>query len=56
MICPPCRGNDHEGCPERARQLDPGLSVTDKAGSRLCDCAHEPAGTAVARQAQRGFG
>jgi hypothetical protein len=41
MVCKPCRRRDHEGCPERARQLDPSISDIDKAGSRLCDCAHE---------------
>lgn len=40
MICPRCKESDHELCPERARQADPTLSETDKAGGSLCDCQH----------------
>jgi hypothetical protein len=42
MICAPCRGQRHHECPEIARQLRTDLTGTEKAGSRLCDCAHEP--------------
>lgn len=42
MICIPCRGRDHDGCPEIDRQKDLDISVTDKVGSALCYCAHQP--------------
>lgn len=31
---------DHAACPEQARQADPSLTATEKAGSSLCDCQH----------------
>ncbi len=45
MICPHCRDDHHEDCPELARQLDPELSPAVLAGSALCDCQHLGAGT-----------
>ncbi len=41
MICVMCRARDHSACPEIKRQADPDLSDTDKAGSSMCDYAHE---------------
>lgn len=40
MVCRPCRANEHEECPELARQADTELTATDKAGSHLCTCQH----------------
>ena len=42
MICAPCHNQDHEGCPEVARQADPDVSALSKAASELCYCAHQP--------------
>lgn len=41
MICVPCRNREHEGCPEKARQLDPDLTVIDRQGGAHCYCAHD---------------
>ena len=42
MICEPCHRQDHEGCPETARQLDPDLLPIDRIAGHLCYCAHVP--------------
>lgn len=41
MICVPCRNQDHEGCPEVARQNDPDLLPIDKTANAACYCAHQ---------------
>jgi hypothetical protein len=40
VICQPCRERSHDGCPEVARQRT-GLTMTELAGSQLCDCQHQ---------------
>lgn len=40
MICPPCRTQSHESCPEVARQRDLTLSAIDRSASQRCDCGH----------------
>ena len=47
MTCPPCRDGLHGACPELARQADQGITVTERAGSALCDCQHMPRTAAV---------
>ncbi len=42
MICAPCHNQDHEGCPEIARQKDPDILPIDKISGELCYCAHQP--------------
>lgn len=42
MICTPCHQGDHDGCPEKARQLDPDLSSIERSCGEHCYCAHQP--------------
>lgn len=41
MVCLVCRDGRHEDCPELIRQLQPGMTATELAGSSRCDCQHE---------------
>jgi hypothetical protein len=41
VICPPCARNEHEDCPERARQRVHAGNIV-AVGSQLCDCQHQP--------------
>ena len=40
MICTECRNQDHQKCPEIARQADPEVGKTEKIGSSVCYCHH----------------
>lgn len=41
MICPPCRKQEHDGCPEKARQASGAPLPVDLLGGSLCDCQHK---------------
>lgn len=41
MICLPCTRDEHEDCPERARQRAAAGEVT-ALGSQWCECQHQP--------------
>jgi hypothetical protein len=40
MICVECRNQNHEDCPEIARQADPEVGKVQKLGGEWCYCHH----------------
>ena len=54
MICRPCRNKNHILCKELARQNDPRIGETEKAGGQLCDCQHNRKASIMLHKPQPG--